>query len=51
MDAKLGGHSYVFDEPKAIQDFRTIVNRETAAAARGLELREKAGSPYWVIQP
>ena len=51
IDAKLGGHSYVFDEPKAIQDFRAIVNRETKAAARGLEAREKAGSPYWVIEP
>ncbi|MGD0721326.1 MAG: alpha/beta hydrolase, partial [Roseiarcus sp.] len=51
VDTKLGGHSYVFDEPKAIADFRTIVNRETKAASRGLESREKAGSPYWVIQP
>ncbi len=51
VDARLGGHSYVFDEPKAIQDFRAIVNRETAAAARGLEAREKAGAPYWVIEP
>jgi esterase/lipase superfamily enzyme/TRAP-type C4-dicarboxylate transport system substrate-binding protein len=51
VDTRLGGHSYVFDEPKAIQDFSEIVNRETAAAARGLAEREKAGAPYWVILP
>lgn len=51
IDTKLGGHSYVFDEPKAIQDFSEIVNRETAAAARGLAAREKSGAPYWVIEP
>ena len=51
VDARLGGHSYVFDEPKAIRDFRAIVNRETKAAARGLEEREKSGAPYWVIEP
>ena len=51
VDTRLGGHSYVFDEPKAIKDFSEIVNRETVAAARGLEAREKAGAPYWVILP
>jgi esterase/lipase superfamily enzyme/TRAP-type C4-dicarboxylate transport system substrate-binding protein len=51
IDTRVGGHSYVFDEPKAIQDFSEIVNRETAAAARGLAARDKAGAPYWVIEP
>ena len=51
VDTRLGGHSYVFDEPKAIQDFSEIVNRETVAASRGLEEHEKAGVPYWVILP
>ncbi len=51
IDARLSGHSYVFDEPKAILDLRKIVNRESAAAARGLKEREKAGLPYWVIEP
>jgi esterase/lipase superfamily enzyme/TRAP-type C4-dicarboxylate transport system substrate-binding protein len=51
VDTRLGGHSYVFDEPKAIQDFSEIVNRETVAAARGLQAHEKAGVPYWVILP
>jgi len=51
VDTRLGGHSYVFDEPKAIQDFSEIVNRETAAASRGLQAHEKAGVPYWVILP
>ncbi len=51
VDARLSGHSYVFDEPKAILDLRKIVNRESAAAARGLKEREKAGATYWVIEP
>ncbi len=51
VDAKLSGHSYVFDEPKAMQDFKQIVNQETMAASRGLEARAKNGSTYWVIEP
>ncbi len=51
VDAKLSGHSYVFDEPKAMQDFKQIVNKETMAASRGLEARAKGGATYWVIQP
>ncbi len=51
VDTRLSGHSYVFDEPKAIRDFSEIVNREIAAAARGLEEQQKAGAPYWVIGP
>ena len=51
VDAKLSGHSYVFDEPKAMQDFKQIVNQETIAASRGLEARAKDGATYWVIQP
>ncbi|WP_294541162.1 alpha/beta hydrolase [uncultured Rhodoblastus sp.] len=51
VDARLGGHSYVFDEPKAIQDFKQILNQATMAGARGLEAKEKAGAAYWVIQP
>lgn len=51
VDTRLSGHSYVFDEPKAIEDFRKIVNRETAAPGRGLPAREKAGASYWVIEP
>jgi esterase/lipase superfamily enzyme len=51
VDARLGGHSYVFDEPKAIQDFKQILNQATMAGARGLEAKEKAGASYWVIQP
>jgi esterase/lipase superfamily enzyme/TRAP-type C4-dicarboxylate transport system substrate-binding protein len=51
IDARLGGHSYVFDEPKAMIDFRQIINRETAAAQRGLAERAKAGEAYWVIEP
>lgn len=51
VDTRLGGHSYVFDEPKAIEDFRKIVNRETAAPQRGLPERGKPGASYWVIEP
>ncbi len=51
VDAKLSGHSYVFDEPKAMQDFKQIVNKETMAASRGLEARAKGGATYWVIEP
>jgi esterase/lipase superfamily enzyme/TRAP-type C4-dicarboxylate transport system substrate-binding protein len=51
VDARLGGHSYVFDEPRAIQDFKQILNQATMAAARGLVAKEKAGAPYWVIEP
>jgi esterase/lipase superfamily enzyme len=51
IDARLSGHSYVFDESKALIDVRKVVNQDTAAAARGLEAKEKAGAPYWVIEP
>jgi esterase/lipase superfamily enzyme len=51
VDARLSGHSYLFDESKAITDFRKVVNDDRAAAARGLEEKEKAGAPYWVIEP
>ena len=51
VDARLSGHSYVFDEPRAMQDFKQILNQATMAAARGLETKEKSGSTYWVIEP
>lgn len=51
VDARLSGHSYVFDEPKAMQDFKKVVNRDTVAARRGLEEQRKSGEPYWVIEP
>ena len=51
VDARLSGHSYVFDEPEALRDFRKVVNRDTAAAKRGLKEDEKKGEPYWVIEP
>jgi TRAP-type C4-dicarboxylate transport system substrate-binding protein/pimeloyl-ACP methyl ester carboxylesterase len=51
IDAQLGGHSYVFDEPKALQDFRQVVNGAVAAPKRGLAEHEKAGAAYWVITP
>jgi TRAP-type C4-dicarboxylate transport system substrate-binding protein/pimeloyl-ACP methyl ester carboxylesterase len=51
VDAELSGHSYVFDEPKAIHDFKEIVNREIGASSRGLEARAKNGTTYWVIEP
>jgi esterase/lipase superfamily enzyme/TRAP-type C4-dicarboxylate transport system substrate-binding protein len=51
IDAQLGGHSYVFDEPKAMRDFKQVLNKATMAASRGLEAREKLGAAYWVIEP
>ncbi|MGO8739650.1 alpha/beta fold hydrolase [Rhodoblastus sp.] len=51
VDARLSGHSYVFDEPKAMRDFKEIVNREETAPQRGLPEREKAGVAYWLIEP
>jgi TRAP-type C4-dicarboxylate transport system substrate-binding protein/pimeloyl-ACP methyl ester carboxylesterase len=51
IDAELSGHSYVFDEPKAIHDFKEIVNQEVGASSRGLEARAKNGTTYWVIEP
>ncbi len=51
VDTRLTGHSYVFDEPQAIRDFTLVLTKATAAAARGLEAREKAGERYWVIEP
>ncbi len=51
VDARLSGHSYLFDEGKAMMDFRKVVNEATAAAARGLEQKDKAGAAYWVIEP
>ncbi len=51
VDVRLSGHSYLFDDNVAMQDFRKVVNDETFAPARGLEQRKKAGAPYWVIEP
>ncbi len=51
VDARLSGHSYVFDEPKAMRDFKEIVNQEIKAPQRGLPEREKAGAAYWLIEP
>lgn len=51
VDAELSGHSYVFDEPKAMRDFKEIVNQELKAPQRGLPEREKAGAAYWLIEP
>jgi esterase/lipase superfamily enzyme len=51
VDARLSGHSYLFDESKAIMDFRKVVNDAARAPARGLEAKEKAGAAYWVIAP
>ena len=51
VDARLSGHSYVFDEPRAMRDFKEIVNQELKAPQRGLPEREKAGAAYWLIEP
>ncbi len=51
VDAQLSGHSYVFDEPRAMRDFKQIVNRERTAPERGLPEREKPAGPYWIILP
>ncbi|MCI4677651.1 alpha/beta hydrolase [Rhodoblastus acidophilus] len=51
VDAQLSGHSYVFAEPKAMNDFKKIVNREMTAPQRGLPEREKSGEAYWLIEP
>jgi TRAP-type C4-dicarboxylate transport system substrate-binding protein/pimeloyl-ACP methyl ester carboxylesterase len=51
VDARLSGHSYLFDEAKAMKDFKQIVNKASAAAARGLEARAKGAQTYWIIEP
>ena len=51
VDVEISGHSYVFDEPKALHDFKQIVDRAITAARRGLVSRVKDGATYWVIQP
>ena len=51
VDAQLSGHSYVFDEPMAMRDFKQIVNGERTAPQRGLPEREKPAGPYWIIEP
>ncbi|MCW2273723.1 alpha/beta hydrolase [Rhodoblastus acidophilus] len=51
VDARLSGHSYLFDEAKAMKDFKQILNEASAAAARGLEARAKGAQTYWIIEP
>jgi esterase/lipase superfamily enzyme len=51
VDARLSGHSYLFDEAKAMKDFKQILNEASVAAARGLEARAKGAQTYWIIEP
>jgi esterase/lipase superfamily enzyme len=45
------GHSYVFENKRAIHDIDQILNLGRKADERGLERREKNGATFWMFGP
>jgi hypothetical protein len=51
IDAILKGHSYVFEDPRALRDIDRLINYQEAASTRGLTERHRGAYSYWVINP
>jgi esterase/lipase superfamily enzyme len=51
IDAILRGHSYVFEDPRALRDLDRLINHQEKASDRGLTERKRGTSRYWVINP
>ena len=51
IDAILRGHSYVYEDPRALRDLARLVNAHDRASLRGLTERFRGGDRYWVINP
>jgi esterase/lipase superfamily enzyme len=51
IDAILRGHSYVFEDPRALRDLDRLINHQEKASNRGLTERHRGTSSYWVINP
>ena len=49
---KIGfGHSYIFDEPKAVSDVKKVIVEDKHADDRGLTVRYSGTNKYWSIDP
>jgi esterase/lipase superfamily enzyme len=51
IDAILNGHSYVFEDPRALRDLDKLINHQEKASDRGLTERQQGPNKYWVINP
>jgi esterase/lipase superfamily enzyme len=51
IDAILKGHSYVFEDPRALRDIDRLINHQERASNRGLTARRRGTDTYWVINP
>lgn len=51
IDAVLRGHSYVFEDPRALRDLARLLSTQENASARGLTERRRGNDRYWVINP
>jgi esterase/lipase superfamily enzyme len=45
------GHSYIFDEPKAVSDLKKVIVEGKHADDRGLTVRHSGNNKYWSIDP
>jgi esterase/lipase superfamily enzyme len=51
IDTILKGHSYVFEDPRALRDIAKLINMQQKASTRGLTERRRGTDRYWVINP
>jgi hypothetical protein len=51
IDAIVRGHSYIYEDPRALRDFGKLIRTQDNASHRGLTERRKGPNMYWVINP
>lgn len=52
IEAILRGHSYVYEDPRALRDVGRLLRTQERASTRGLTERQRSGgAKYWVINP
>ena len=50
VDATAPGHSAIFEDPTAVQDFTKLIHTHERAARRGLIERTRGSLKYWVLR-
>jgi len=51
VDANVTGHSYVYDDPRAMTDVELLLQTHSHAGARGLASRQRDTFTYWILNP
>lgn len=51
IDTNVVGHSYIFDDARAVTDVKQLLATHAGAQTRGLTRRQRGADIYWIISP